>query len=236
MNLKRYADLTSEDLNIEFQVHTTQTDGQASVAEILRAASVCGLAAIALTEHVRMETDWFPEFASAVREEAKAYPDLRVYVGCEAKALDLNGSLDVTKKIVDECDIVLGSVHRFPGEGGGYADWDQMKDAEFAKMEHDLSLGMMRFAPITVLAHPGGMFQRRRKQPFPEIWIRSLMSASIETGVAIEINSSYLRDTDGFLSLCQEINPYISIGSDSHTLDTLGQCRDVLRGKRQDLV
>jgi putative hydrolase len=52
------------------------------------------------------------------------------------------------------------------------------------------------------------------------------------TAVAIEINTSYLRDVDGFLKLCTEVNPYVSVGSDAHTLETIGQCRDVLRRKK----
>ena len=36
------------------------------------------------------------------------------------------------------------------------------------------------------------------------------------------------RDVRGFLDLCADVNPYVSIGSDVHHLDELGRCRDTL--------
>ena len=231
MIFKRYLELTSEDLNVEYQVHTTQTDGQHSITENLEAAQARGLKAIAFTEHVRKDTTWFPRFSLDVRTAAQEHKNLVVYVGCEAKALNSEGALDISDDIRAKCDIILGSVHRFPGENGGYSDWDLLEDAAFAHVEYELAMGLMQGARIDVLAHPGGMFERRRKQSFPEIYLRNLMKASVATAVAIEINTSYLRDVDRFLTLCTEVNPYVSIGSDAHTMEAIGQCRDVLRGK-----
>ena len=232
MQLKRYLELTADDLNVEYHVHTKQTDGQSTIAEILETAQARGLAAIAITEHVRKDTTWFPEFAADVRAAAQGFQNLVVYVGCETKALDTAGTLDISGDIRARCDLVLGSVHRFPSESAGYLDWDQLDDTAFARTEYELALGLLTSARIDVLAHPGGMYQRRRKQPFPEDYLRNIMMISVKTAVAIEINTSYLRDVDGFLKLCAAVNPYVSIGSDAHTLEAIGQCRNVLRSKK----
>lgn len=232
MQLKRYLDLTADDVNIEYQVHTRQTDGQSTIREILETAKARGLGAIAFTEHARKDTPWFRGFAADVRAAAEDYRNLTVYVGCEVKALDARGTLDISDDIRARCDIVLGSVHRFPGGDGGYMDWDQLEDGAFARVEYELALGLMQYGRIDVLAHPGGMFERRRSESFPESYLRNLMLASAQTGVAIEINTSYLRDVDRFLRLCAEVNPYVSVGSDAHSLDEVGRCRDVLRSKK----
>lgn len=47
---------------------------------------------------------------------------------------------------------------------------------------------------------------------------------SLERGIAVEINSSYLRDLPALLELCEEINPYVSVASDMHKLERLGEC------------
>jgi putative hydrolase len=229
---KRYHELTVDDLNVELQVHTKQTDGQSSILEILETAKARGLAAIAFTEHVRRDTTWFSQFASDVREAAQDYKDLAVYVGCEAKALDKAGTLDISDEIHEQCDLVLGSVHRFPAENGEYTDWDRLDNSAFALAEFELARGLLNSGRIHVLAHPGGMFQKRRRRPFPELYLREMMRTSIETGVAIEINTSYQVNLDKFLELCSEVNPYVSIGSDAHTLGAIGQCRDVLLSRR----
>lgn len=231
----RFLDLTEADLNVEYQTHTTQTDGQASIEDILGIAHERQLATLAFTEHVRKDTDWFEQFVQDVRDAAHHYPDLHVLVGCEAKALDTEGTIDLSQHILEHADIVLGSVHRFPNSDGGYVDFSSLEPRVLAEIECQLSLGMLRYAPIDVLAHPGGMYQRRYGT-FPEDLFREMLEVSLERAIAVEISSSYLADVDGFLRLCGEINPYVSIGSDVHKLDEVGRCRDMLRalgvGKR----
>jgi putative hydrolase len=223
----RYRDLSREQLNVEFQVHTSWTDGQATALEILQTASERGLAALAFTEHVREDTSWFPEFRSEIRSAARGFDHMSVYVGCETKAMDDDGRLDVSQDVLDRCDIVLGVVHRLPDARGGYLDFKQLSYEETAEIEFRLSMGMVRNAPIDVLAHPGGMSLRRHGR-FPETYFRDLMSATLERRIAMEINSSYLVDIPAFLALCEEVDPFVSIGSDAHRLSELGHCRDQL--------
>lgn len=227
LQFRRFRDLDRAAVNVDLQVHTTQTDGRASIDEILDASRERQLSAVAFTEHVRRDTAWFPDFARSVRVAAEAYPDLRVLVGCEAKALDTDGGLDASDPILAECDIVLGSVHRFPDGKGGLLDFADLNATECAEMECALALGLVRKAPIHVLSHPGGMTLRRHGS-YPSDLFRKMMIASLERNIAVEINSSYLRDVPAFLTLCAEINPYVSIGSDVHKLEELGRCRDTL--------
>ena len=225
----RFRDLAPADVNVDLQIHTDQTDGQASIEQILETASRRGLGAIAFTEHVRYSTDWFAGFAERIRREAQRFAHLDTYVGCEAKALDPDGGFDCPESILRACDIVLGSVHRLPDGRGGFLRFEEMAPDELAEMECEYALGLMRSAPIHVLAHPGGMYQRHFGV-YPEPYFRRMMEVSVRTGVAVEINSSYLRDVESFLRLCEEINPYVSVGSDAHRLDELGRCRDTLLG------
>ncbi len=224
-----FRDLDRSALNVEYQVHTSQTDGEATIEQLLASARQRKLSALAFTEHVRRDTSWFGTFARAVRTAAQAYPDLTVYVGCEAKALDTAGSLDASETILAECDVVLGSVHRFPDGRGRYLDPGALAADACAEREFALALGLVKAAPIDVLAHPGGMSLRQHGS-FPEPLFRRLMEAARERGVAVEINSSYLRDVPAFLRLCAEVNPLVSIGSDVHRLEELGRCRDLLLG------
>lgn len=223
----RCRDLDLHAVNVEYQVHTTQTDGRATIGELLQTARQRRLSALAFTEHVRRATAWFAEFAAAVRAEARSVPDLRVYVGCEAKALDADGALDASDAILAEAEVVLGSVHRFPDGRGGFLDFRTLSADACATIECELALGLLRNAPIHVLAHPGGM-TLRKTGAFPDHLFRKIMEASLERGIAVEINTSYLKDLPGFFRLCAAINPYVSIGSDVHELAEVGRCRDRL--------
>jgi putative hydrolase len=224
----RYRDLDASSVNVEFQLHTNWTDGEASIAAVFATAQARELSAIAFTEHVRKETDWFAGFAKEVRKTAGAFSGMRAYVGCETKAMDVMGSLDVTDEILDACDIVLGVVHRFPDGKGGYLDFKAMSPEHVAELECELSIGMINGAPIDVLGHPGGMYQRRHGA-YPPRLFRSMMQAAEKRDVAIEINSSYLVDMPAFLGLCAEINPRVSVGSDAHKLEEIGRCRGLVK-------
>jgi putative hydrolase len=227
----RFSELDSDRLNVEFQVHTVQTDGEATIEEILEFSRERGIGALAFTEHVRIDTAWFSNFALDIRQRALRFPEMEIYVGCETKAMDVHGTLDISQSILEACDIVLGSVHRFPDGEGGFLDFKALSASQIAEIEFRLAIGMVRNAPIDVLAHPGGMYERRHGA-FPEKYFRDLMIATLERGIAIEINSSYLVDAEKFIRLCREINPIVSIGSDAHKLHELGKCRDLLRAMK----
>jgi putative hydrolase len=224
----RFRDLSLSDCLVDLQVHTTWTDGEQTIADALTAARDRGLHTIAITEHVRRDTEWFPDFAAEVRREAVAFPELTVLVGCEAKALDDNGDLDALEQVTSRCDIVLGSVHRFPDGQGGLLEFSALSPDAMAERETALAVGLLRHAPIDVLAHPGGMYQRKHGE-FPEAGMRAILAASLERGVAVEISSSYHPDLKPFLSLCREMNPLVSIGSDAHTSADVGRCSAVVR-------
>jgi len=223
----RFGDLTEKELNRDLHVHTIQTDGHDTIPALITEAGRRGLLEIAFTEHVRKNSLWYADFAREVRRQAREAP-LSVYVGLEAKAMDTEGTLDASDEMLQECDLVLGSVHRFPDGKGGVISAGSLPFEEAARIEFALSMGLLKFAPIHVLAHPGGMCQRSFGS-FPEALFRTLIDESFERRIAIEINSSYLVDFRGFIRLCRELNPYVSVGSDVHQLSDLGNCRDRLQ-------
>jgi len=224
----RFHDLRWIDINCDLHLHTDKTDGRAGVRKIIQYAKERGLKKIAFTEHVRRGTEWFDEFIDEIQEERVIFPMLEILVGCETKALDKQGSVDVTEEIMRKCDIVLGSVHRFPNGTGDYMDFSRLSKKVMAQTELELSLGLLKNSCIDVLAHPGGMCFRQFCSDFPQDMMREILKSSLGKNIAIEINSSYLGDFGAFVALCDEINPYVSIGSDVHYLDQMGECRDRL--------
>ncbi len=223
----RFTELGPRHINRDMHIHTVATDGHATIPQIVARAHIAGLDEIALTEHIRKDSKFFPQFAADVRG-ARTPPSLRVYVGCEAKALNENGLLDISEDALPLADVVLGSVHRFPLGEARFAPASAFTLGEAVEREYALAHGLLLAAPIHVLAHPGGMCMRAFGT-FPVTYLENLMRTSLDWGIAIEINSSYIRDMDAFLSLCEQVNPLVSIGSDAHRLEEVGGCRDALR-------
>ncbi len=219
--------VTPDWVNRDFHLHTRWTDGKPDVGEVVRRCEERGLAELAFTEHVRRDSSWFSRFVDEVREAA-ANTKLRVFVGCEARIRDFDGTLDLSDEIRSSCDLVLASVHRFPGPDGAPVPFSQVPKNEFAPLEHRLAMAFLRRGGAEVLAHPGGM-SLRYGAGFPDENYLELAEAAKAAGIAIELNASYMKDFTRFIPLLGRVDPPISIGSDAHDLDELGACRDRLR-------
>lgn len=220
--------LTDQDLNIDYHIHTNQTDGHNSIEAIIKRALELGLKKIAFTEHVRASTDWFDSFEKNVRSAASNYPDIKVLVGAEAKVLDYKGNLDITVNIMNKSDIILGSVHRIPDGKGGSIKFKDLSPKDLADIEFELAMGILKYAPIDVLAHPGGVYSLNYGA-FPIRYYEELMRCAKDNDKAMEISSRYLKNTYDYLSLCGDIDPLVSIGSDVHNIEDIGVCRRTLK-------
>ena len=89
----------------DYHIHTTYTDGTASVVEMAEAAVSNGVSKILFSEHVRHTSNYFQSFMSEVRR--LQYSGLEAYVGVETKILDTKGSLDCSPIIASECDAII---------------------------------------------------------------------------------------------------------------------------------
>lgn len=224
----RFSELDAARCNVEHHLHTRWSDGKPSIAEALGRASERGLSSVAFTEHVRREgSEWFADFAAEVRAVAAEFPHIEVLVGCEAKALDSRGTVDVSEDVLAECDIVLGSVHRWTGADGALVHFAEIPPEQFALTEAELALSLLGNLEVDVLAHPGGMYERRHGV-FPVDLMRKIIAQAVRSGAAIEVSSSYLTDFSGFVQMCREMDPRVSIGSDAHDLESIGRCRDMI--------
>lgn len=220
--LIRFSQLADLNRRFDYHIHTSWTDGHASVKEFIDSALAKNLNAIAFTEHVRRNSTWFDLFVNEVTMLREKNMTIEVYVGVEAKALNSRGDLDADEHMLKKSEIVLGAVHRYPDGSGGYLDFKQLPPLTAMKIEFGLACGLLRNPAVNVLAHPGGVFERQYKTALPEEYLREIINIAIQQGKAIEINSSYLKDFSYHLALCSELNPLVSLGSDAHSPAELG--------------
>lgn len=213
----------------DFHMHTTWTDGSASVAEMHRAAIGAGLATVLFSEHARATSgDWFGKFAAEVR----ALPGARceALVGAEVKVLNSRGELDICDAVRRECALVMASVHRFPGE----TEMRKGKDAGYTKeqavsTEFELARAALRAGGFDILGHPFGMAYRRFGFSPPERLIRELARECARAGIAFEVNARYHSAPGPLIALCREEQAPLSLGSNAHSPAEVGQLQRMLR-------
>ena len=232
---KHFNDLTPSDIDFDYHIHTNQTDGSSSPEEIIASAQRLNLRAIAFTEHVNYDSTWFPWFQERITNLASKHSSPIIHVGIETKILDFDGSLDASPDMLNS-DLVIGVVHRFPNltksgiEPMSFNEIRCMPDNQILMLEFVLSLVLITHSKIDVLGHPFSVYSNIAKV-FPITEYRIIVNEAIKHDIAIEINTKYVPsdDFDLVLETLHELNPLVSIGSDAHHHDEVGDELDYIR-------
>jgi histidinol phosphatase-like PHP family hydrolase len=206
---------------IDSHLHTSWTDGEASVAAVYAAAIESGLTAILFSEHSRKtSTDWFDKFAAEVRALPSAI--CKAYVGTEVKVESRDGDIDTTPAISSLCDFIMASVHRFIDDNGVTLQFAETDPAKSIAIEYKLTKAVLENPQVDILGHMFGMSYRRFKLTPPDELIRELIFLAAKHGVAVEINSYYHLKPFEMIQWCIEANALITFGSNAHSLAEVG--------------
>lgn len=224
----------------DFHMHTSWTDGQHSIEEMYVSACEQALRAICFTEHARASSgDWYHSFSAEVRALPKKV--CQAFVGVEVKVLDFEGSLDLSDKICNDTDFVMGSVHRFPNE----TDIKELNSESFKasklyedpiNTEYQLSMAMLDNPKLDILGHPFGMSIRRFKLLPPRKLFIDLIQKAKQNNKAFEINAHYHKSCIDLLQMCKEIGCLVTLGSNAHSRDKVGYISQRLLGERHEEV
>jgi perosamine synthetase len=231
ISFKRFNDLKEEDINFDFHMHTSQTDGENTPEEMIAQAKELNLGSILFSEHVNETTTWYGEFKQKISELREKDSGIKILIGMEAKSIDFEGTLGVPKEAVENSEIIIGSVHRYPDGNGGLIpleDLPSMGEEKVAEIEFKLAMGILKNKRVDILGHPFGVYSKYFNK-FPEEYVRQLMIESLKNKIAFEINTKYVFDNNKFFELLREINPYVSIGSDAHSKKELARSFDLIR-------
>ncbi|MBN8473937.1 PHP domain-containing protein [Sulfuritalea sp.] len=206
---------------IDSHLHTSWTDGEATVDAVYEAAAACGLATVLYSEHSRkMSVDWFPSFAAQVR--ALPQTPCKAYVGTEVKVESRDGDIDTIPAISELCDFVMASVHRFIGSDGRTLQFEQTDPDVAIDLEYDLTWAVLANPQVDILGHMFGMSYRRFKRVPPDDRIRALIARAAEYVVAVEVNSYYHPNAYQMIEWCREFDAFVTFGSNAHSLAEVG--------------
>ena len=216
---------------VDGHLHTSWTDGKNSVREMYDRAAELNLEWIIFSEHARKESvSWFKDFARQVRDLPNA--GTKAFVGVETRVSDFHGALEATDDILEQCDWVMAAVHRFPGEKGVVKDFGDVDPQDAPKIEYELSCAVLRNPDVDILAHPFGMSIRRFKVDPPENLVRDLIGKAAKSNVAFEINDRYHKDPWQMIDWCKDAGARISLGSNAHHIDDVGNIVRTLEATR----
>jgi len=222
-------ELKTKTSRIDFHLHTNWTDGAASVIEMYEKSCEMQLEFILFSEHARStSSEWFATFA----KEVKALPTMpcRAYVGVEARVVDCSGNIGLGTDILSWCDMVVCSVHRFPGVNGDVLSFDNFDKKAALLKEFELLLAILDNSLVDILGHPFGISMSRFGISPTDDMLRAIVQKAQQNGIAIEINTKYCTDPSKLLAFCDKYRAPISIGSDAHSCNEVGDAMKIIEG------
>jgi len=197
-----------KDIRGDIHMHTTETDGRASLEEMAAAARDRGYEYIAITDHSKalamangLDEKRVVDFAARVREINKRGLGIRIFSGIECDIMK-DGAMDLANDALAELDVVIGSVHSH-------------MNLEPAEMT-DRLLRALECPSLRVMGHPTGRLLLQR-DGF-QFDFERVITEAVKRGVWLEINASPERlDLSGtMIRTAHGKGARFTISTDSH--------------------
>ncbi len=168
------------DIRGDLHMHTTESDGRATLEEMVEAARERGYEYIAITDHSKalamangLDEKRAIEFAHKIREMDQSGFGLRVFSGIECD-IKRDGEMDLDNDALGELDFVIGSVHSY-------------MNLEPAEMT-DRLMRALECPHLRMIGHPTGrLLLNRDAYPFD---FDVVATEAARRNVYFEINSS----------------------------------------------
>jgi DNA polymerase (family 10) len=201
------------DIRGDLHMHTTASDGQATIEQMAEAAMALGYEFIAITDHSKSQViangltaERLLKHVKEIHKAADRIKEIKLLAGCEVDILP-DGRLDFEDQVLAELDIVVASPHI------------SLKQDE-AKATARMLLAIEN-PYVNVIGHPTGrLINRRDGLPldFPKIF-----AAAAANGTALEINAGYPRLdlNDIHARGAIEAGCMLAIDTDAHSTEEL---------------
>jgi len=219
-----------DDLRGDLHMHTTATDGEHTLEEMVHAARARGWEYIAITDHsqrVSVARGLDPERLRAQwkaidRLNEKLVGEFWILKGIECDILE-EGGMDLPDDVLAEADWVLASVHF-----GQKQSREQITSRILGAIEHP---------SVCAVAHPTGRLLGRR--PPYELDFEAVLQAAKEHKKLLEINSNPsrldLNDTYAHAAVTRGID--LVINSDAHSIHHFDLLRyGILQARRAHIT
>jgi DNA polymerase (family 10) len=213
----------------DLHMHTTATDGKASLEEMIAAARARGLKYIAITDHSKrvsmangLDGDRLRAQWAQIDEINQRLKGIRVLKGVEVDILE-RGGLDLPDDVLCEADWVVASVH-----------YGQNQPSEQITRR---IIGALENPYVSAIAHPTGRIIGRRK-PYA-VDIDAAYSTAARCGKLLELNSNPARlDLDDLhCAAAKRHGIPIVISTDAHSTAGLEVLRfGILQARRAGLT
>jgi DNA polymerase (family 10) len=201
------------DIKGDLHVHSTMSDGSATVEEIALEARRIGYEYVGIADHSEslkvargVSRENLVKNIDAVRKISERMEGIRVLTGAEVEIRG-DGSLDYPDNLLSDLDFVVGAVH-----SGFRMGEKEMTNRIVTAMSNEY---------LTILAHPTGRVIEQR-EPF-QVDLDTIMDTALENQVFLEVNAlpERLDLNDLNCKRAKDRGATLCIGTDAHSVPQL---------------
>jgi len=201
----------------DLHVHTTWSDGKASIQEMAEAAAALGYDYLAICDHTRsvrvvpgLDADDVRRQGEEIAEVNERVAPVCVLRGTECDIL-ADGTLDLPDDVLAELDWVQASVH-----AGQRQSRDQLTKRTLAAVEHPA---------VRSISHPQGRILNHR--PPNAVDLEAVFAACLETGTAVETNGlpDRIDLSSALVHDAVRAGVAVTCSTDAHSVRGLGNMR-----------
>lgn len=202
--------LTLNDIKGDLHVHTTYSDGHATIEQMVQSAIQLGYRYLAICDHSQsvfyahgLSVERLLKQIDEIDSLNKKFEKFTILKGSEVDILS-DGQVDMPDEILAQLDIVVASIH-----------------TGFKQNVTDRILAAMENPYIDIIAHPTGRLISKREGY--EVDLDKIMRKAAETSKALEINAypSRLDLSDINARKAIEMGVMLAINTDAHHPDHL---------------
>ena len=222
--------VNESDILGDLHMHTTESDGKASLMEMVQAAIDRGRHYVAITDHSQRVT-----MARGLDPERL----LRQWVQIDELRDQLDGQITVLKGI--ECDILERGGMDLPDDVLAQADWVvgsvHYGQNQPRKKITERIIGALEHPYVSAIAHPTGRLINQREAY--EVDMETVFAAAREHGKLLELNASPLRLdlNDVHCAAAKSYGVPVVISTDAHSVAGMDSMRyGVLQARRGGLT
>jgi DNA polymerase (family 10) len=197
----------------DLHMHTTATDGTASILEMAEAAKARGLQYIAITDHSKrvsmangLNADRLRRHWADIEQVRAQVSGIEILKGIECDILE-DGTLDLDDEVLAEADWVIAVLHY------GLRQPKEQIDMRL--------LNAIRNPNVSIIGHPTARIISKR--PPVAFSFEIFLKAAADHGVMLEMNASYMRlDLDDIqAAAARDRGIPIVISTDAHSTSGL---------------
>ncbi|APZ94444.1 DNA polymerase/3'-5' exonuclease PolX [Fuerstiella marisgermanici] len=203
--------VTVADIKGDLHMHTTASDGAASILEMAEAAKARGLKYIAITDHSKrvsmangLDADRLRKHWQDIRKVREQIKGIEILCGIECDILE-DATMDLPDDVLAEADWVVAVLHY---------GLQQPREQIMKRL-----LTAIKNPHVNIIGHPTGRMVGKREGA--DVDIKQMLQAAADHGVMMEINAHYKRlDLDDVnAAAARDLGIPIVISTDSHSVN-----------------